>query len=343
MKKILVTGCGGFIGSNFVSRHLKSFKIIGIDNLSRKSSKNNIKKFIKNKNFTFIKGDIRKYNFIKKIFLKHKNFYLISHQAGQVAVTTSLLNPREDFESNLLGTFNLLEATRKYSKNSIFQFSSTNKVYGDLKKEKVALYKNKYILKNKKKGVSENQKLNFLSPYGCSKGAADQYVLDYSRVFGIRATVFRQSCIYGISQIGVEDQGWVSWILIAAILNKRINIFGDGFQARDILWVDDLIDAYIKAYKNIKITNGEVYNIGGGKKNILSIKEVLDKLKKNKIDLQKPIYKSERKADQKIFCSDNSKIFKDLNWLPKVSKKDGINRLLDWIIKNKLSITKSIK
>lgn len=334
MKKILVTGCAGFIGSNYVLRLLKKYQVIGIDNLSRPSTKSNLKILTKYSNFIFCKGDVRNKNFVEKIFKKYGKFFLISHQASQVAVTSSIIYPREDFESNLIGTFNLLEATRIYSKNSIFQYPSTNKVYGDLSEEKILKSKKNYIFKNKKEGISESQNLNFQSPYGCSKGAADQYVVDYYRIFGIKINVFRQSCIYGSSQIGLEDQGWVSWLIIAAILKKRINIFGDGYQARDILWIDDLIDAYILAFKNINKTKGQVFNIGGGKKNILSIKSLILKLKKKKLIKRKVFFKNKRISDQKIYFSNNLKLNK-LGWKPKINSEDGLNRIIEWTIKNK--------
>lgn len=335
-KTILITGGAGFIGSNAASYFIKKgYKVIIFDNFSRKGSLAN-KKWLE-ENFreyiTFIKWDVRKENntLVKSI----RKSDIVLHLAAQVAVTTSVQNPREDFEINALGTFNVLEAVRKAGNNPIFIYSSTNKVYGGLEDIAVAETKTNYKFKNFPYGISEERGVDFHSPYGCSKGAADQYVRDYSRIYGLNTIVFRQSCIYGPRQFGVEDQGWVAWFLIALTGRKNITIYGNGKQVRDLLYVDDLVRAYDMAAKNIKITNGQIYNIGGGYKNTLSVwkefQPILEKLFKRKIVAKKGDW---RPGDQPIFIADIRKAKKDFGWEPKVSVEKGIKKLHDWVTRN---------
>jgi len=192
-------------------------------------------------------------------------------------------------------------------------------------------------------GIDENFNLDFHSPYGCSKGAADQYVRDYSRIYGLDTVVFRQSCIYGPNQFGIEDQGWVAYFCIQTMFDKEITIYGDGKQVRDVLYIDDLIDAYWLSYKNRKKVKGEIFNIGGGPQNQVSISEFIEYLKKK---LNKPVrykFSGWRPGDQKYFVSDNSKLYKYLNWTPKISMQNGVDKLIDWIEKNKHIISKFYK
>ena len=264
MRSILITGGAGFIGTN-ASLHFSKdgWKVTVLDNLSRKGAENNLN-WLKNKaNFTFLQKDIRDIEETERIVGNVRPDVLL-HLAAQVAVTTSVLNPREDFEINALGTFNVLEAVRKQSQNTFFINASTNKVYGKMDDVFVEERNGRYEYANLSLGVGENRNLDFHSPYGCSKGIADQYTIDYSRIYGLKTVTFRQSCIYGPRQFGIEDQGWVAWFTIASVLGRPLTIYGDGKQIRDVLHVDDLlhaIDAVIGRKDNV---NGQAFNIGGG-------------------------------------------------------------------------------
>jgi len=334
-KKILITGGAGFIGIN-LAKHLLSCKnnyVVIYDNLSRKGVENNLKYLLScgYKNLQFIKGDVRNYKKLKEVVSDCSEVY---HLAAQVAVTSSVKDPVDDFEINALGTLYLLESIRKKSHKSILIFASTNKVYGELQHLKLKEGKTRYILQEKKKGVSEEENLDFHSPYGCSKGTADQYIRDYYRIYGLKTVVFRQSCIYGQHQYGNEDQGWVAHFAIKSLLDKKINIYGDGKQVRDLLEVQDLIKAYVMAVEKIESVKGEIFNIGGGIENTFSLLELIDFLSKT---LNKQIqyeFFQWRPGDQKIFISDNTKLKNDLNWKPKISAEKGIKQLIKWIENN---------
>lgn len=305
--KILITGVCGFIGTNVALRYLtdEKNKIIGIDDLSRKGSERNLTILSMYPNFSFEHEDIRQRMFGKE------EVDVIIHLAAQVGVQKSLEDPRFDFEVNALGTLNLLEYARHLPKPPFFIFASTNKVYGDIQVNKP---------------VSENQPLNFHTPYGCSKGVADQYVLDYSRVFGVPGVVFRQSCIYGPYQHGAEEQGWVAWFLIANQTRQQLTIFGDGNQVRDCLYIDDLVALYDKAIKHQDKFNGQAFNIGGGPENTLSLNQLVEKAK-----ITTSIkFADWRKADQKYYVSDITKIGK-LGWKPKVSVDRGLKKLKKYV------------
>ncbi|MDD5572119.1 MAG: SDR family NAD(P)-dependent oxidoreductase, partial [Bacteroidales bacterium] len=309
MKNILITGCAGFIGSHLALHFLeKDFMVTGIDNLSRNGCMINLELLKKNKNFIFFEKDIRDFENILKVFKDKGPFDMIIHEAGQVAVTTSVINPREDFEINALGTFNILEATRLFSPDAFLQVASTNKVYGKMEDMGVIERNGRYEYENNKNGVGENYGLDFYSPYGCSKGTADQYVRDYNRIYGIKTVVLRQSCIYGTRQFGVEDQGWVAWFTIASVLGKPITIYGDGKQIRDILWIDDLVEVYQKLYENADDVAGSVFNVGGGCENTLSLLELVEYLKEYGIMKNEPTKADWRPGDQKVYVSDISKI-----------------------------------
>ena len=283
MKKILITGGCGFIGTNASLFFLKKkFKVYVIDDLSRVGSRNNLN-YLKNfKNFFFFKKKINNKIFLKNIISKNR-FNLIIHLAGQVAVTTSIKFPYNDMETNLISTFNILESIRKYSKKTILIFASTNKVYGSIGKINLKKNKTRYSpIKKNFKGINEDHNLDFHSPYGCSKGAADQYVVDYARIYNIKTFTLRQSCIYGKFQTGLEDQGWIAWIIQSATKKKKINIFGDGKQVRDALYVTDLIDLYYKLFKLSKKINSNYFNVGGGTNNSISLIELLQWIKKKK-------------------------------------------------------------
>ena len=336
-KKILITGGAGFIGINAATHYLKKgYKVVILDNFSRKGSIQNMSWLEKNnkKSFEVIEKNIRSTH--KGLLNIVKDVDVILHLAAQVAVTSSVENPREDFEINALGTFNLLEAVRLSGKNPIFIYTSTNKVYGGLEDLKIIEKKTRYVFENLPFGVSEKRGLDFHSPYGCSKGAADQYVRDYNRIYGLRTIVFRQSCIYGPHQFGVEDQGWVAWFIIALILNKTITVYGNGKQVRDILYIEDLLKAYDLAIEKIERTKGQIYNIGGGIKNTIAVwvefKPILEKLFRRRI---KARFSDWRPGDQPIFVSDIRKAKRDFGWKPEVALEEGIKRLYDWVLANK--------
>lgn len=331
MEQVFISGGAGFIGSNVAKHYLtKGYNVIVYDNLSRAGTEKNLEWLKKvGGKFKFVKGDIRDFKFLLNSVKKPNIIY---HLAAQVAVTTSIKDPRTDFEINALGTFNMLEACRLKCPNAVFIYSSTNKVYGDLNEYRCGELKTRYKFTSSKlsRGIAENQNLDFHSPYGCSKGTGDQYVKDYSRIYGIKSIVFRQSCIYGERQFGNEDQGWVMHFIKEILKKNDLKIFGDGKQVRDILYIDDLISAYDLAIKKNRISKGKVYNIGGGIENSYSLLELIDYLRK-KLSI-KIKYKLEdwRAGDQKIFISDNSRIYKDLGWKPMINKKDGVNRLITW-------------
>ncbi len=339
--KILITGGCGFIGVNVALKHLKrADEVVVIDNLSRKGTEINLsllKKFTKMK---FYKVDIRDEKKIFKIFQQNKKFDIIYHFAAQVAVTTSVINPKEDFEINAIGTLNILEATKKYCPETFFIFSSTNKVYGAMEHLKIKEKNGKYYLPDYPDGIDENFNLDFHSPYGCSKGCADQYVRDYSRIYRLNTVVFRQSCIYGEHQFGIEDQGWVSYFVISSILDKPITIYGDGKQVRDVLYIDDLILAFELAYKNKNKLKGEIFNIGGGKENQIGILEFIKYLEQKLDKKIKYKFSDWRPGDQKVFISDNSKLKKFLNWEPKINIDTGVEKLITWVNENKNLIAK---
>jgi len=334
-KNVFITGGAGFIGTNTCEYYLKKgHHVYLLDNFTREGSKINAKYLSsKYKSLTIIKEDVTSIS--KNTERIIKNCDIIFHFAGQVAVTTSIDNPRKDFNINAAGTLNMLEIARKSSKKPIFLYSSTNKVYGELSRVKVVEGKSRYSFKSLPNGVSESNNLDFHSPYGCSKGAADQYVRDYSRIYGLRTIVFRQSCIYGPHQFGMADQGWIAWFILAILKGEKITIYGDGKQVRDILYVDDLVRAYDLAIKNIKKTSGNIYNIGGGKKYSISVwtefKPILEKLFGKNIDNK---FGNWRSGDQKIYISDIRKAWKDFKWKPEVSPLVGIKRTFDWLKDN---------
>ena len=322
--KILITGGLGFIGINAVKYFSNNNEIHIIDNLSRKGNLFNYEEIKTNENVTMHIVDIRINNDVEKIIKKITPDVII-HLAGQVAVTTSIIDPRSDFEINTIGTFNILEAIRQFSPETILLYSSTNKVYGKFETDIIETpkkYEYKHIL-----GINEQMPLDFHSPYGCSKGAADQYVRDYSRIYNLKSVVLRQSCIYGENQYGIEDQGWVAWLTICAKYNKKFTIFGDGKQVRDILHVNDLIQLYELLINNIELCKGEIFNVGGGNINSLSILELIDLLN---IDVDFT-FDSFRPGDQKIYVSDITKLNNMLKWSPKIDKSTGVKSLLNWI------------
>lgn len=335
-RNYLVTGGAGFIGSNLVCRLLERGENVTIyDNLSRSGAPKNLlwleKQFGKD-SFRLVVGDVRDGGLLAE---SAQNADVIAHLAGQVAVTTSVTDPREDFECNALGTFNALEAARRSHRNPIFLFASTNKVYGGMENVPIVEEATRWRYADLREGCPETQPLDFHSPYGCSKGTGDQYVRDYARIYGLRSVVFRQSCIYGPRQFGVEDQGWLAWMMIAAVTGRQITIYGDGKQVRDVLHVDDLINAYGLAVEKIDRAAGQIYNMGGGPRNVLAVWSefgpLLEKLFGRKVPVQHADW---RPGDQRVFYADTRKAKDELGWEPKIDLEEGIERLYKWVSEN---------
>ena len=335
-RNYLVTGGAGFIGSNYVNRLLKRGEHVTIyDNFSRAGAKRNLE-WLKSthgeKSMNVIVADVRDAD---KITEAARGSDVIVHLAGQVAVTTSVTDPRFDFESNALGTFNALEAARASGRNPIFIYASTNKVYGGMDDVKIVENATRWRYADLVNGCPETQPLDFHSPYGCSKGTGDQYVRDYARIYGLRSVVFRQSCIYGPRQFGIEDQGWVAWFVIAAVTGRPITIYGDGKQVRDVLHVDDLLNAYDAAIEKVGAVAGKVFNVGGGPQNVLSVwvefQPMLEKLLGTKISVGRGDW---RPGDQRVFYADVSKAKRELGWSPKIGVEEGIRVLFEWVKEN---------
>jgi CDP-paratose 2-epimerase len=341
MSRILVTGGAGFIGSHVAEYYAKKGEeVIVLDNLSRAEilgkvvgdplyNWNYLKQY---GNLKLVKGDIRSFEQVRGIA---KDINVIIHVAAQVAVTTSIANPRIDFEINTLGTFNVLEVARLEDANLIF--TSTNKVYGENVNKIPVIEKEtryEYADPSFRKGIPETFPIDLTghSPYGCSKLAADIYVQDYAYTYGLKTGVFRMSCIYGERQFGIEDQGWVSWFAIATLTGKPITIYGNGKQVRDVLYVGDLINAFDK-FLNSNLKH-EVFNIGGGPKNTLSLLELLEMLKRMSGMNPKISFADWRPADQKVYISNINKAKALLNWEPKTTPEDGVGRLVNWISNN---------
>ena len=302
------------------------------DNLSRPGSALNLA-WLQERHggvFSFVNGDIRDPVAVQSAI---EGVRVVYHLAGQTAVTVSVDDPRGDLDANIIGTLNVLEAARASAETPTVVYSSTNKVYGSLEQLQVVEDETRYRLVDPESGVSEQQYLDFYSPYGCSKGAADQYVRDYYRIYGLPTIVFRQSCIYGPRQMGSEDQGWVGWFVIAALLDEPIVIAGDGKQVRDLLYIDDLVDAYQMAVDGIDTTAGEVYNIGGGLDRTLSIWKEFAPLAGEILGRSPELarYVDARPGDQRVFYCDTAKASRDFGWKPKVSVEDGIRRLAEWV------------
>ncbi|MBI2758707.1 MAG: GDP-mannose 4,6-dehydratase [Chloroflexi bacterium] len=336
-RNYLITGGAGFIGSNYVHRLIgRGEKVTIYDNFSRAGAPRNLewlKTAYGEKSFDVIVGDVRDAAQITEAASRSD---VIVHLAGQVAVTTSVTNPRADFECNALGTFNALEAARASGRDPIFIYASTNKVYGGMEDVALAEDPTRWRYADLKNGCPESQPLDFHSPYGCSKGAGDQYVRDYHRMYGLQSVVFRQSCIYGPRQFGIEDQGWVAWFVIAAVTGRPITIYGDGKQVRDVLHVDDLLNAYDAVIEKIDAAAGSVYNMGGGPQNVLSVwaefGPMLEKLVEHKIETGRGDW---RPGDQRVFYADISKAKEELGWSPKIGVERGIEMLFEWVNENK--------
>ncbi len=337
MGKVIITGVAGFIGAHAAWRFgERGWRVVGLDNLSRRGSTVNLE-WLRGLDipFTFDHADLRCSSDVDRVLSQHPDTSALLHLGGQVAVTMSVVDPRSDFEANALGTLNVLEAVRRYCPHAVVLFASTNKVYGGMEDVPIVEDDGRYRYKELSHGVGEDRPLDFHSPYGCSKGAADQYVRDYARIYGLRTVVLRQSCIYGTRQFGVEDQGWVAWFTIAASLGRPITIYGDGKQVRDVLWIDDLLDLYLRLVSSPEHVGGEVYNVGGGPENTLSLNELVGMLG---VRLGKPVrvqHADWRPGDQKVFVADIRKVRSELGWEPRTSPETGVQHLLDWVLENR--------
>ncbi len=333
--KLLITGGCGFLGSNLASDALaRGDDLVVFDSLHRKGSVENLMWLQGQGKIKFIHGDIRNQNDISRLIQDFKP-HAIFHLAGQVAMTTSIANTRMDFEVNVLGTINLLEAVRQYCPEAIVIYSSTNKVYGDLEQYSYSEDLMRYRCVEMPNGFDESTQLEFHSPYGCSKGAADQYMLDYARIFGVKTVVFRHSSMYGGRQYATYDQGWVGWFCQQALQtikdrNNEIIISGNGKQVRDLLHADDIKTLYLSAIQNIHVAKGQAFNVGGGLENSLSLNElfkILEKLLRVVLNVKQI---APRLSDQKVFIADITKVANMTGWLPKVDTLSGIERMIDW-------------
>lgn len=335
--KYLITGGCGFIGSNLAAEVLKrGEELVVFDNLFRFGSALNLDWLKKQGEFKYYPFDIRNLNDIETV-IKEEQPDVVFHVAGQVAMTTSISNPRLDFEINAIGTFNLLDSIRKYAPNAMVLYSSSNKVYGDFEELTFEEKETRYVCKEYPNGFDENIPLNFHSPYGCSKGTADQYLLDFNRIYGIKTVVFRHSSMYGGNQHATIDQGWIGWFCQKALeiknhsATEKFTISGTGKQVRDVLHADDVVSLYFAAVKNIEKVQGNAFNIGGGIENSLSLLELFSSLEEFLLIKMKYDQLPPRESDQLIFVADNTKINKLTGWLPAINTKDGLKRMIEWL------------
>ncbi len=330
-KSVLITGGAGFVGCN-AARYFsgRNWQVTVLDNLSRQGTDQNLEWLRDGTSFDFERADVCDKAAMDRI-VSAKRYDAVIHLAAQVAVTTSVTDPRADFMANALGTFNVLDAVRRLCPEAVVIFASTNKVYGKIAAAETRLMGERYGYSDRPFGISESEPLDFLSPYGCSKGAADQYTLDFARIYGIPATSFRQSCIYGTHQFGVEDQGWVAWFTIAARLGRDITIFGDGKQVRDVLHVEDLVRAYEAAIHAPDRIAGQAFNVGGGPDHILSLLDLIAMLE-NRLGKKIPLkWQDWRPGDQRAYVSDIRKLEQALGWKPEIGVQEGVSQLIGWV------------
>jgi CDP-paratose 2-epimerase len=335
--KYLITGGCGFLGSNIASEILKrNEEVIIFDNLYRFGSSQNLEWLRGKGEFNFIHGDIRNSGDVENAIKTHKPD-VVYHLAGQVAMTTSIADPRMDFEVNALGSFNVLDSIRKYSPETIVIYSSTNKVYGDLEWTRYEETDTRYVTPEFPNGFPETVTLDFHSPYGCSKGTADQYMLDFHRMFDIKTVVFRHSSMYGGRQFATYDQGWIGWFCQKALetksgkLKEPFTISGTGKQVRDVLYADDMVSLYLQAVDKSDSAQGQAFNIGGGIENSLSLLELFSILEKE-LDIQMNYTNlPPRESDQRVFVADITKAKEIIGWEPKIDTEVGIRKMLKWM------------
>jgi len=335
--KYLITGGCGFLGSNIASEVLRrGHQLVVLDNLYRLGSTANLAWLQTQGQFTFIHGDIRNTNDVERTIQTHQPD-VIFHLAGQVAMTTSIADPRMDFEVNAGGSFNLLNAVRLYSPGSTVIYSSTNKVYGDLEQFKYEETDTRYQCIDKPLGFDESVTLDFHSPYGTSKGCADQYMLDFARIYGLNTVVFRHSSMFGGRQFATVDQGWLGWFTTKALeikngtLKEPFTISGNGKQVRDLLYASDTVALYLQAADDISKIRGQAFNIGGGIENSSSLLELFSFLEKELAINMTYTQLPPRECDQRVFVADITKIQEMIGWKPVVTKAEGIRKMFEWV------------
>jgi CDP-paratose 2-epimerase len=334
MRRALVTGGAGFIGTNLADRLLcEGRRVRIVDNLSRPGVEGNLA-WLRERHgerIEVITGDLRDRQVAAEAV---RGVDSVFHLAAQVAVTTSLEDPVLDFDVNLTGTINLLESARALDEPPAFLFTSTNKVYGGLEDIELHDSGSRYepvAAAIRRAGISEERPLDFCTPYGCSKGAADQYVLDYAKSFGLQTVVLRMSCIYGPHQYGNEDQGWVAHFAIRALDGEPITLYGDGHQVRDILFVEDLVEAFLLARENVETIGGRAYNMGGGPENAVSLLDVIERIGELHGAPPQTRFGPWRQGDQRYYVSDTRRFQRDTGWRPRVGAEEGIERLYGWL------------
>lgn len=335
--KLLITGGCGFLGSNLAAYAIEQgIDLAVFDSLYRQGSPLNLAWLQDKGAFCFIHGDIRNRNDVERAVQSFKPD-VVFHLAGQVAMTTSIANPQLDFEVNTMGTHNILEAVRQHAPNATVIYSSTNKVYGDLEQYTYRETETRYECIDKTNGFDELTPLEFHSPYGCSKGAADQYMLDYARIFKLKTVVFRHSSMYGGRQFATCDQGWIGWFCQKAVETKKgllkepFTISGTGKQVRDVLHAEDMVRLYFLAAQNIENVQGRVFNIGGGMENSLSLLELFALLEQM-LDVQLSYIRlPQRESDQRVFVADISKAKKILSWKPIINAQTGVQKMVEWV------------
>lgn len=342
--KWIVTGSAGFIGCNAAAAFLaRGDEVVALDNLSRPGSERNLDwlRQLAAERLVFERCDVSDWNGLSAVFARHHDADAVLHLAGQVAVTTSIRQPRADFETNALGTFNVCEAVRLYAGAALLLNASTNKVYGSGPSDLV-LRDGRWYDPAHPDGVNERTPVDFHSPYGCSKGAAEQYALDYARTYGLRTVSLRQSCIYGPHQFGIEDQGWVAWLSLAALTGSRFTIFGDGRQVRDLLYVDDLVALYAACAASPERAAGRALNVGGGPTNVLSLLELVEYLEGKLGRALDFDFDEARLGDQRSYVSDTSLARELLGWSPAVDVPQGLDLLVGWLSDNLDEIASAI-
>jgi len=336
-RKALVTGGCGFVGSN-VAAHLRQqgWQVTLLDNLGRHGGASNLRWLLSLGGIEFVHGDTRNFSDVDRV-IEQVRPDAVFHLAGQVAMTTSMSDPRRDFETNALGSFNVLESVRQRKLQTAIVCASSNKVYGELRGLVLQEERLRYTAPELPQGIDETMPLDFQTPYGCSKGAADQYMLDYARVFGLNTVVFRHSTIFGGRQFATFDQGWVGWFCQQALAAKGdperepFTISGDGKQVRDLLFVDDAVKVYLAAVEQIESVRGQAFNIGGGMANSCSVLELFEYLER-RLEVELRYQRLPwRHSDQRYFVADISKARRLLNWQPQVGKEAGLEMMLEWV------------
>jgi len=334
--RFLITGGCGFLGSNIAARLIADGEnLMVFDNLQRAGATNNLNWLKSQGDFSFFHGDVRSQGDVENAIRTYSPD-TVFHLAGQVAMTRSIERPRLDFEINALGTLNVLEAVRAAAPHAGVIYSSTNKVYGDLESLRYEEREDRYIAVDFPNGIPSTVTLDFHSPYGCSKGAADQYVLDYYRIYGVKGAVFRHSSMYGGRQFATIDQGWVGWFCRQALdqaagSKTRFTVSGSGKQVRDLLHADDMVRLYLRAAARIDSIAGQAFNVGGGPANSLSILELLQFLQSEVGCTLNYQHIAPRESDQKVFVADLSRVTASVGWSPLVGWREGVRSMLEWV------------